>query len=107
MHLPHTVTVTTAGTRTDRYDNVVASWAPGDVTTKSIQGFMQPLVTNENSIGRDAVEYGYTIFTDEAIDAHARVTWSGRTYEVTGPSRPWATIYRTHHFETYLRVTEG
>lgn len=102
--MPHTVTVVSPTTSTDRYNNVARSYSPG--TRRTMRGFLQPMTTPENTVDRSAVTYGYVLFSIEAVDAHDRVEFEGRTYEVDGPSRHWTALTGSH-YETFLRVTEG
>jgi hypothetical protein len=104
---PHTLTVITPTIATDRYSNETLSYDVPPATSRTIGGFMQPNVSTENTVDRSAVTYAYVVYTNDSLDARDRVIWEGHTFEVDGPPRRWDTPAGAHHYETYLRVTEG
>lgn len=110
--LIHTLTVITPGSSTDRYGTPSESWAAGDVTTRTIVGYVQP--PNRTAAGgellqagRDAITYDQLVYTNSAVSGRERVVWEGVTYEVDGDPDVWNKPNGPGHVEVRLRAVGG
>jgi head-tail adaptor len=103
--LPHTVTVQTAGTTTDRYGNTVQDWSDPDETTARARVEMV-LTQNPNEVtnGRDDAASVWRIFTNAALTLHNRIVWGSRVFDIDGEPAPVYDATSHHHYEAILRL---
>lgn len=102
-----TVTVITAGTRTDAYGDPQPNWATA--TEATVPGWLATSTSIETLDGRDATSTSLTLTVPAgtAVTARNRVRIDGRTYEVDGEPRSAWTPRGEHHIEMLLVVWDG
>lgn len=106
--LVHTVTISTAGTTTDRYGATVKDW--DNPIERTERGWVsQQSRLEDRSDGREAQVQGWVLYLDagDPIAGEDRVTWSGITFEVDGPPNPAWSPRGEHHIEVPLRAVTG
>lgn len=103
--LIHTVTWIVPSTSTDTYGNTVRTYASGT----SIAGRMEQNTAAEPlSDGRDPLERGWTLFTNQdGIAGYDRIVFGTLTFEVEGPPAPTYGASGLHHAEVALRLVTG
>lgn len=102
-----TVTVITAGTRTDAFGDPQPDWTTPVETT--VPGWLAFQSSTEILDGRDATStvLMLTVPAGTAISRLSRVRIDGRTYQVDGePMSAW-TPRGEHHIESRLAVWDG
>ena len=107
MRLPHTVTVLRAPLVTDAKGNKVRDWTTATQTPAA--AWVQPLTSDEQTLGQDRVTSRWRIFLDPETVALAtdRIVWQGDTYQVDGEIQAWVTQVGVHHYEGYLLRVSG
>ncbi len=107
--LVHDVTITRAGSTTDRYGDVIPDWSTA--SSSSVKGWVSQQSRSEVLDGREAQVSGWVAFFPAGTDVtgHDRVVWEGTTFEVAGPVNPaWSPrLDGVHHVECQLSVVEG
>lgn len=103
--LPHTVTVQTAGTTTDRYGNTIQDWSdPAEVTAKARVELVLTQNPNEVTNGRNDATSTWRIFTNATLTLRNRIVWDSRTFDVDGEPGPNYDAADLHHYEAILRL---
>lgn len=106
MRLPHTVTLVRAGTKTDTRNNTKDDWSAAVRT--DMRGWVQPLGSQELIEAADTQIGDWRLFTLDSLTGHDRVEWSGHSFDVIGPARPFTDrLGNVHHYETSLREVTG
>lgn len=101
------VTIITAGTRTDAYNDSQLDW--GAATSASTVGWLAQQSSFENLDGRNTTSSTLVLAlpAGTAITARNRVEIEGTTYELTAePVRAW-TPRGEHHIEAQLQLVAG
>lgn len=103
--LIHTVTWIVPTTSTDTYGNTTRTYGTGT----SITGRMEQNTAAEPlSDGRDPLERGWTLFTNQdGIAGYDRIVFGALTFEVEGPPAPTYGATGLHHAEVVLRKVDG
>lgn len=105
--LVRTVTIQTAATTVDRYNNTVADWTtPASSPTKA---WVTQTGTLEDQDHRDAAVTTATVTlpAHTAVTAQDRIVIDGAVFEVVGePNRRW-TPRGEHHVEVDVRECAG
>jgi head-tail adaptor len=104
--LPHTVTVQTPGTTTDRYGNTVQDWSDPDTST--ITGRFEMLLSDavklrEETEGRDSALSVWRFYTNDALTMYQRLVWDGREFDVDGEVAKVYDANSLHHYEALVR----
>jgi head-tail adaptor len=105
--LPHSVTVQTAGTTTDRYGNTIQDWSDPD--TRVIRGRFEMLLSDavklrEETDGRDSALSVWRFYTNDIVDMRERLVWDGKTFDIDGQVSPTYGLTGPHHYEALARV---
>jgi head-tail adaptor len=95
--LPQTITILTATTTLDAYQNTVLDWT--SPASRSAAAYVRPISTslrpsgNEHvQVGRDVSEHAWQVHTnDQTVTAFDRVVHDGVTYEIDGEPLIWKT----------------
>lgn len=101
------VTIITAGTRTDAYGDSQLDWTAA--TEAPTNGWLAQQSSSQDLDGRDATATNLVLVlpAGTAITARERVRIDGRTYSVSSePTRAW-TPRGEHHVEASLEVIDG
>jgi head-tail adaptor len=113
--LPHLVDVEHPGSTTDRYDNPVDDWTPGNTSHADVAAWLQQNTSAEDTDQRSA-QIGEWLMLCNPFDIDgnpltvygtARVHWQGLDLEVIGPPGPAYTPAEFHHYEIRLKAVEG
>jgi head-tail adaptor len=101
------VTILTAPTVTDRYNNAVPDWE--HATSVVVKGWVQQTGGTELTTGRDTVIADAVLFLhpDAPITAANRVRQGIRTWEVVGAPNVASRPAGPHHLEVALRSIDG
>lgn len=89
----------------DRYGDEVNTYDAENAPL--IRAYVQPNDSDENTNQRDAVLYTHKVFSNEPVQAHSRIVFEDRTYEVDGEAKRWDTPTGKHHYEFHMKVWEG
>lgn len=109
--LVHDVTILTAASTTDRYNNTVKDW--GNATERDVRGWVSQRSQLEDHDQREAQVSDWILYLDagDPITGANRVRWndpaSAVTFEVEGPPNPAWSPRGEHHVEIPLRVVTG
>lgn len=109
--LTRNVTIQTASTTVDRYNNTILDWtAPTETPAKAwIAQLKKRSFGAEDFTQRDAVTTSLIAFfsPDTPITAYDRVVFDGAAYDVDGaPDIAW-TPAGAHHIEVHLGLLAG
>jgi hypothetical protein len=106
--LPHTVTRIRPSTTT-QYGNALPNYTVPPATSTTMAAWMQQDEREEEfAEGRDPLDQLWLMVTNDSdVLGLDRITWDGRTFEVTGPPAPVYTPAGYHHTESTLRIVQG
>lgn len=105
--LPHTVTVQTPGTTTDRYGNTVQDWS--SPATRTILGRFEMLVSDavavrETTQGRDDSRSVWRFYCNDEIGMTERLAWNGLVFDIDGEVSPVYGALALDHYEALART---
>lgn len=107
--LPHRVTLSRAGTTTDRYNNRTRNWATA-TTTEDVPAWVQQQTTTVDlDENRSAIVTRWVVFMGPTTDVADgdRLTWRGRVFVIDGdPAIPSSPV-GDHHIEAVLQTVAG
>lgn len=105
--LVHDVTILTAPTTTNRYNDAEKDW--DNATSAAVKGWVSQRTQLEDHDQREAQVSDWILYVDSGVTITGanRVQWSGITFEVDGPPNPAWTPRGEHHLEVPLRVVTG
>lgn len=106
----HEIKVVRAPVVTDRRNDAVRDWA--NATRTTARGWIAQAAQSISSEQRDGTavvsEWTVVVPADTDINAHDRVEWDGRIFDVIGePNRGFTPSGAAHHKEVQMRIVEG
>lgn len=102
-----TVTILTASTTTDRYNDVTTDWtSPTETDTPAWVGGQS--ATERTADGDTAtLVLACHLPADVTVTAQSRIRWRDEVYEIDGDPLPMSRRGVLHHYEMTLKRVEG